>query len=164
VIAANADNLVAKLEWSYDIFLQTNKVEEPINILEAEIHHEAFDSEMGTFLGWYYLTGGYYQKAIEVLQQAIDQDPFPDPYNLRIWDAYYLLGKAFIKTQEYAIAEVHIQKSLSINSNNAEANANMAFIKYKQTKYEEAKTYINRAMQLNPDNKRVNEICNLLNS
>ena len=163
VIEANADNLSAKLEWSYDIFLQSNKVEEPIKILEAVLCHPAFDSEMASFLGWYFLTGGYYQKAIEVLQQAIDRDPYPDPYNLRIWDAYYLLGKALLKTQAYGLAEANIQKSLSINSNNGEANANMAFIKYKQSKNEEAKKYINRAMQLNPDDKRVIEVYNLLN-
>jgi len=163
-IELSAENLSAKLEWSYDIFLHTNKVEESIKLLEEVKSHQAFDSEMSVFLGWYYLTGGNYQKAIEVLQRAIDQDPFPDPYNLRIWDAYYLLGKAFLKTQAYALAEANIQKSLSINSNNAEANANMAFIKYKQTKFEDAKKYINRAMQLNPDDRRVNEVYNLLNS
>jgi len=93
VIDSYPNNLQAKLELSYDIFLQGNNIAKSISILEAEKHKPDFDSKMYRFLGFYYTNSGDYEKAIIALEIAKELDPYPNPYDISLPDVYHLLDE-----------------------------------------------------------------------
>ena len=162
VIGLYPNNMQAKLELSYDLFLQGSNIVKSISILEAEKTKPGFDSKMHRFLGFYYTNNGDYKKAINILKKAIELDPFPNPYDISLPDAFYLLAKAHIKTRNFRAAEENMQSSLLVNRANAEAYAELAFINYQLNNRKKADKYIAMAMQLNQANKRVIEINKLL--
>lgn len=155
-------NIHAQFELANDLFTQNKDVKESIRILEMIKDHEEFNAEMLSQLGYYYLSGGYHQEAIKVLNKATELDPYPDPYNFRIKDSYHLLAKAQMNDLYYYAAEQNIQKSLKVNSNNAEAYADLAFVLFKMDRLNEADKYMDKAIQLDPDHDRVINVKELI--
>ncbi len=164
VVDSYPNNLQAKLELSYDIFLQGSDIDRSIRILEAEKSNQEFDSKMCRFLGFYYTNNEDCEKAINILERAKELDPYPDPYDISLPDTYYLLAKAQIKVEDYKSAAENMQNSLLINRANAEVYAELAFINYKLNNRKEAYKCIVMALQLNHANKRALEVNKLLNT
>jgi tetratricopeptide (TPR) repeat protein len=163
IISTKPDYLNSYVELAFDLNMQNEDISEPIQLLEEIQNHRDFTSEMCNILGYFYIENKNYKQAEKILNKAIKLDPYPDPYNLRIYDSYYLLSKAQLMLGSYSNAEQNILKSLAINNNNAEALADMAFVLSKQNKHKESNNYIKRAEHIDANNKRVIEIKNKLN-
>ncbi|NPD47348.1 MULTISPECIES: tetratricopeptide repeat protein [unclassified Lentimicrobium] len=162
IIEQDPQNVYAQYELSNDLFEKKKEVKEAVKILEMVKDHEEINAEMLSQLGYYYLLGGEHQKAIEVLEKAIELDPYPDPYNFRRKDSYHILAKAQINEVDYISAEQNIQKSLQANSNNAGAYADMAFILFSTNRRNEAEEFILKAIKIDCENEDVINIKKLI--
>lgn len=156
------ENIRVVISLADNLFQQNNSVAQSIEILDSMQKKFENNAEILSHLGYYYFVKGNYELAIKSLKRAIELDPYPDPYNQETKDCFYFLGKCMQLTSDYIEAEVYLQKSLDINSNNAEASAELALVKFNLNKFEEAKRFLARALELNPGNKRVLEIKRIL--
>ncbi len=158
VIQLYPNNLQAKLELSYDIFLEGRNKEMSIEMLETLKNDPKFDAKMYRFLGFYYIGTADYKKAVKNLEIAKKLEPFPDPYEMSLPDVFFLLAKAQLEIKDFQAAEENLLKSLDINRSKAETYAELAYANLKQNKPQQAAKYLNTAKQLNPTNTRVIEV------
>ncbi|WP_172797768.1 tetratricopeptide repeat protein [Longilinea arvoryzae] len=86
---------------------------------------------------------GYDLKAIEVLQDAIHDDPGFAP-------AYVLLGALYQATSSDAQAEIFFRKALEIEPDNTEALQGLGLFLISQNRYSEALPYLEKHLQKNP--------------
>jgi tetratricopeptide (TPR) repeat protein len=66
-------------------------------------------------LGWAYYRQGVYNASIDMLQQAVKEDPKNPTY-------HYHLGLAYQKANDYAMARKQLESALQINPNYSQAD------------------------------------------
>jgi tetratricopeptide (TPR) repeat protein len=108
-------------------------------------------------LGELYYHAADVDKAVEVLQEALSIDPFPDPYSSS--DPYYYLAKSFSAKEEYEKAEKLLDFSLAeLDKNNLRVRTERAFVALKRGKMEAAQEHLDLAVTLRERDPRVQEI------
>ncbi len=99
---------------------------------QAPAHHRVAVTNVN--LGVEYMRQGYYEKALDKLNRAVDADP---DYAL----AYNALGVLYQLLNDPLTAETNFKKSLKIDKNNSPALNNYGQFLCKQDRYEEAEEY-----------------------
>lgn len=88
---------------------------------------------------------GYDQKAIDILQEAIQEDPQFAP-------AYVLLGAFSQAVEQNDQAEAYFRKALTLEPENSEALQGFGLFLVSQERYAEALPYLEKHLKGNPDN------------
>ena len=123
-----------------DVYKDSKK---QIHYLKQAIRLNPKNAEPFYQLGNVYLEKGLYETAVEYYRHALTKD---DSY----FDAYYALGSTLFKLQDYEECYLVFQKTLHIELDNPKVYEYLAKSAIQLRKFEEAKSYINRAILIEP--------------
>jgi tetratricopeptide (TPR) repeat protein len=141
-----------------DIYFYTDhEQKKAIDLLEDSVERFSGDIDLLVKLGEFYYYAADVDKAIEVLQNALSVDPFPDPYSSS--DPYYFLAKSYIAREEYEKAAKLLDFSLAeLDKNNLRVRAERAYTAMRMEEKDAAKEHLDLAVALRGRDARVREI------
>lgn len=138
-------------------FYGDGDIEKGIALLEDNAEKFPGGGELLIKLGELYYFAADVDNAVEVLQEALSVDPFPDPYAAA--DPYYYLAMSFIAKGEYAKAEKLLDFSLAeLDKNNLRVRAERAFVALKMGEREGAQEHLDLALAIRGQDARAQEI------
>ncbi|MBK3517695.1 tetratricopeptide repeat protein [Carboxylicivirga marina] len=97
-------------------------------LLAGKEKYAANSAEFTKKLGYLYFNSGQYDKAVESLSAAIEQEPNNYTY-------HYLLGSSYERLKKYKEATVELEKVVAIKSNHKNSIKKLGVIYFKQTDY-----------------------------
>jgi tetratricopeptide (TPR) repeat protein len=141
-----------------EIYFYTDRDQcKAIALLEDSLNRISGGVDLLVKLGELYYHAADVDKAVEVLQEALSIDPFPDPYSSS--DPYYYLAKSFAAKEEYEKAAKFLDFSLAeLDKNNLRVRTERAFVALKMGEREAAEEHLNLALTLRERDARVQEI------
>jgi Tfp pilus assembly protein PilF len=99
-----------------------------------------------------YLLAGATRLRIDDFEAARDDLEAALRLNPKLPNIYTLVGTARDKVGDAKDAEAAFREALKMNANDFDANLSLGAILYKRRSLDEAKPYLDRAVQLRPDN------------
>ncbi|MCS6984929.1 MAG: SpoIIE family protein phosphatase [Leptospiraceae bacterium] len=176
----SADELLGKILLSLEEFADGAAANDDLSlvIIEAKPAYTSFREKVSQVKSL--MAQGYKQKAVKVLDEAIELYP-RHPQTLKIAgylnyelgriskaaqylqqyiqlntqnaEVYYWLSLIYYKMQRYELAMMHAQQALSLKPNFVEAQNTLALALANLGKKEEAEQHLLKALNQNPDNQ-----------
>ncbi len=122
-----------------NFYLISKNHEEVIKLCEYATLALPLESSLYLTLGKAYNSINFYSKAIEIFKKGIEKDS----ENTTLINN---LGRTYLKSKEYANAELTLESSLTIDSDNLMSLILYCQILYKSKKYEDSSIYFTKAL------------------
>jgi tetratricopeptide (TPR) repeat protein len=128
---------------------EAGHVDEAVAQLQAFITHRPIDRSIYISIAQVYLQAKRFDAAEQAIQKALDLSPNPEDQEF----ALYVQGSIFERQKKYEQAEQTFKRVLSVNPLNASASNYLGYmLADRGIRLEESVKYIQKALELEPDN------------